>query len=191
MSTNDWNENDGTIRYWWGWECLGISMLCVSQSDLFHFAFPHQDLHTTSLQLWSCHPPDWKQPRQCIHVREYYSATRRDRLPTLKRQEDFQSTVQSAKKPDKKSCVSCDPIYMRFWKWHDYRNSRWAFARGWRWEGALDLGLQEVYDILSVWWLLASVHLLIWAVLWQRITSYVIIMVIDIINNLPNNDTLK
>lgn len=127
---------------------------------------------------------------QCIHVREYYSATRRDRLPTLKRQEDFQSTVQRAKKPDKKSCVPCDPIYMRFWKWHNYRNSRWAFARGWRWERALDLGLQEVYDILSVWWLLASVHLLIWTVLWQRITSYVIIMVSDIINNLPNNNTL-
>ena len=46
---------DGTD---WESQCCGG----VSQNALFHFAFPHQDLHTTSLQLWSCHPPDWKQP---------------------------------------------------------------------------------------------------------------------------------
>lgn len=166
-------------------------MLCVSQSDLFHFAFPHQDLHTTSLQLWSCHPPDWKQPHVSVST---WGNTTRQREGTDCRpwnaRKTFKALCKGQKKPDKKSCVPCDPIYMRFWKWHNYRNSRWAFARGWRWERALDLGLQEVYDILSVWWLLASVHLLIWTVLWQRITSYVIIMVSDIINNLPNNNTL-
>ena len=108
----------------------------VSQSDLFHFAFPYQGLHTMSLQLWSCYPPDWKQPHVDVSTwgNTMWQWEGTDLL-ILKHQEDFQSTVQSEKKPDKKSCVSCDPTYMRFWKWQNYKNSRSAFARGWRWEG--------------------------------------------------------
>lgn len=136
-----------------------------------------------SLQLWSCHPPDWKQPHVSVST---WGNTTRQREGTgfcriLKRQEDFQSTGQRAKKkkPDKKSCVPCDPIYMRFWKWHNYRNSRWALARGWRWKGHSDGVAGSIWHSECVM-VTASVHLLIWTVLWQRITSYVIIMVSDI-----------